>query len=62
MKIKKEVVRCKDFPANCCTSCHDEWEQGFGYSIEVDLKDGRHGFVCCYVEIYLEKEGLLVDD
>lgn len=52
------TLYCQDiqrvFKFDCCGSCHDEWEYGYGYEREVEPDDNKNGvqstvraFVCC---------------
>lgn len=41
---------CRDFDfEDCCDSCHDEWDAGYGDPWEVDGPDGAVAYVCCRV-------------
>lgn len=38
-------IDCADFPdVGCCTSCHTDDVEGYGYMIDVD---GYSGYLCC---------------
>ena len=47
-----DVLWCEDVRAligtdkPCCTSCHHEWEDGYGGPLEYDLPDGGLAAVC----------------
>ena len=39
----------------CCDSCHDEAEYGYGEMVEYSFQDGTQSFVCCHVREALGK-------
>ena len=71
-KISPRMGRTERFPldcvalatlglttADCCSSCHSEWDDEVYFSYPRQLKDGRWIETCCTKTRDLEERGLL---
>jgi hypothetical protein len=59
--MRKGNMSCQDFEdamvehkANCCNSCHDEINEGYGYHFDTEW-EGRTVYCCCSVLELIEK-------
>jgi len=53
------ILFCSDFSAvpgfpGCCTSCHDDWNDGYDSPVETEYK-GVLLSTCCKVSAWLDK-------
>jgi hypothetical protein len=47
-RLEALVKYCSDFPGECCFSCHDDADEGYGCLLEVyDEKGELEALVCC---------------
>lgn len=60
---QNKLYTCRDFwnqGCNCCATCHNEWEIGYGEPMDGEFENGNRYEVCCY--IYFEiKDGKVVE-
>ena len=57
-----EVREALDLSSDCCSSCHDDWDEGYDSPIEYEYEDdeGYHVWarVCCRVGGDLDEAGV----
>lgn len=59
--IEHRWINCQDFnrfpdKPDCCSSCHYEWDDGFGEPLEqtCDDHEGVTAMVCCAVSAWID--------